>query len=101
MNKRQKKKKLKKTLPLIADEYPLMTMTESERDSALKQSEKYRLKYGYRKKYSNLKKEKFLHYMYSIGKEYSEWLTRVHDVSRRRKGKPIVVQQTIEQLLGK
>ncbi|MFW0731042.1 hypothetical protein [Enterococcus raffinosus] len=30
MNKRQKKKKLKKTLPLFTDESPLLNMTESE-----------------------------------------------------------------------
>lgn len=71
---------------MIADEYPLMTMTKIERESALDQAEKYRIRYGYRKKYSNLKKEKFLHYSYTIGAEYNERLAYIYDVSKIRKG---------------
>lgn len=100
MNKRQKKKKQKKTLPLLADEYPLLTMTKAEWKSAIKQAEKFRLKYGYRKKYSNLKRQKCLKYNYPIGKEYSELLDHIHDVSRVRKGRITVVNQSLEQLVS-
>lgn len=85
MNKRQKKKMEKKTLPLLADEYPLLTMTTSELEVALDQAEKYRKKYGYRKKYSSLKKEKFLHYTYSIGQNYLEMHNEIFEMATARK----------------
>lgn len=77
LNKRQKKKKLKKTLPLFADEFPLLSMTESELKSALEQAERFRLKYGYRKKYSNLKRKKNLLYFYSTGEKSSKSLGEI------------------------
>ena len=84
MNKRQKKKMLKKALPIIADEYPLSTMSEKECRQAFKDAEKYRLKYGYRKKYANLKKEKFLRYSYPYGKE-NEAMQTLMKLARSRK----------------
>lgn len=87
MNKRQKKKMLKKCLPVIADEYPLCTMNEKEYQEAMVAEKEYRLKYGYRKKYSNLKKEKFIRYFYSYGKE-NEIIKKVMELGRaRRSGK--------------
>lgn len=84
MNKRQKKKMLKKTLPIIADEYPLCAMNKEECKKAFEEAENYRLKYGYRKKYANLKKEKFLRYSYSYVKQSKE-MQNLMNLARGRK----------------
>jgi len=78
-----------------------MTMTESELEFALEQAENYRLTYGYRKKYSNLKKEKYLHYIYSVGEKYLESLNKLYAASGVQKGQPTVIVQTLDQLLKK
>jgi hypothetical protein len=55
MNKRQMKKKQKKYLPIIADESNLMTMTDSEKNKADEDFNKFRERYAFRKKYNDMK----------------------------------------------
>lgn len=64
MNKRQKKKRFKKCLPVTIDENPiLMTNSAEEYDELIKAINEYKLKFGYRRKYSDLKKEEAIHYL--------------------------------------
>lgn len=67
MNKRQKKKRNNKLLTVIADECPLIFMSESEIKEALKEKERFRVSYGYRKKYANLRGNALSYYYPSCG----------------------------------
>lgn len=78
MNKRQKKKKQKKYLPIIADEFNLLTMTIEERNKADKEFDKFRERFAYRKKYKDLKEGKPLRYFYPPGQKFSN---AIKDVS--------------------
>lgn len=72
MNKRQKKKKEKKYLPILADEANLLTMTPEERKKAYSDYKRFREKYAYRKKYRDLKTGETLRYFYPTGKKFTE-----------------------------
>lgn len=98
MNKRQRKKKEKKYLPIIADEFNLLTMTDEEREKAFADYEKFREKYAYRKRYKDLKKGKRLRYYYPIGKKYAESLTELNNITRSGESKPITVTQSLDDL---
>jgi len=97
MNKRQLKKKQKKYLPIIADEYNLLTMTEEERQQAYKECDEYRKKYGYRKKYKDLKGN-YLNYYYPVGKEHQERMSRIISTLRSKPIKFMIVEQKFKDL---
>ncbi|CAK7051879.1 hypothetical protein [Tissierella sp.] len=65
MNKRQRKKRNKKYLPVIADEVNLISMSDEEYKNAIDGYKDFRKKYAYRKKYKNLK-GKVLIYVFPI-----------------------------------
>lgn len=83
MNKRKKKKMLKKCLPLFADEFKLLTMTTDEKEKAFSDAETYRLKYGYRKKYKNLE-GKFINYYYPVGTQIENCFEDIFKHGRKR-----------------
>lgn len=82
MNKRQRKKKMKKYLPIIGDEANLLTMTANERDKAIQDFEKFKEKFAYRKKYKDLKEGKPLQYYYPIGQTFADTLINLSTISR-------------------
>lgn len=85
MNKRQRKKNEKKYLPIIADEYNLLTMTPEERKEAWSDYNSFRERYAYRKKYKNLKEGETLRYYFPIGKKHNNLLKNLHDVGSSKK----------------
>ncbi len=91
MNKRQLKKRNKKCLPVIADESILLIMTTEENKQAIKDMQSYRLKYGYRKKYKDLK-GKYLSYCYPVGKATADYLNRMIRLARGKTPTSIVIQ---------
>lgn len=54
----------RKCLLVIADEYPLILMSEEERAVAIKGFLEFRRQYAYRRKYKDLKSGKILRYFY-------------------------------------
>lgn len=88
MNKRQKKKRKKKYLPVIADEFNLLSMSDEEREKAYRDYENFVRRYAYRMKYKNLK-GKFLTYYFPVGQNSSKYLTEVSDRCRRERKKPL------------
>lgn len=99
MNKRQRKKKKKKYLPVIADEHNLISMTDEERELAIKEYEKFVEKYAYRKKYKNLK-GKYLNYYYPVGKTARESLRKISELCSKKNcsTQPIIVKQSISDI---
>ncbi|BAL01874.1 hypothetical protein OBV_p-00190 (plasmid) [Oscillibacter valericigenes Sjm18-20] len=99
MNRRKLKKKLLKCLPAFGDEANLLLMTEEERNQALRERNLYEKKYGYRKTYRRLKKERFLPYYFSIPKSpdrtrfVRELLSRV-----RKSSTNIIVTQSLSEI---
>lgn len=83
MNKRQLKKKKKKCLPVIVDEFNLLTMTDDEREKAYKKYEEYVRRYSYRKKYKNLK-GKHLVYFYPVGNQMGNMISEMSRRVRKR-----------------
>lgn len=71
MNRRQKKKREKKRIPVIADEANLVGMTDEEVDEAQKGYNNFVHRYAYRKKYKDLKEHKVLYYNYPLSKALS------------------------------
>lgn len=98
MNKRQLKKRNKKRLPVIADEYNLLLMTDDEREEAIKGYQNFVEKYAYRKKYKDLKRGKYLRYFYPLGKQYSYWLTNVFNSCKGYSRSPITVTQNLSEI---
>ena len=94
MNKRQKKKKRKKYLPVIVDESPLWLMTDEERKLAIAEHDRYVEKYAYRKKYKNLK-GKYLTYHYPRGKTVGELTAKLVRQLRSTRIVPTVVVQNM------
>lgn len=94
MNKRKLKKKRKKYLPAFGDEMNLVLMTSEEREQAWRERDLYEKKYGYRKTYKRLKKEKFLPYYFSLPQspERTQFLKDVF--SRVRKSTPTTITAT-------
>jgi hypothetical protein len=64
MKKRQKKKNATKYLVFVADEFPLMTWPKNLVQEEIERGDNYWKKYGFRKSYRDLKREKFLRYHY-------------------------------------
>lgn len=83
MNKRQRKKILKKQLPVIFDEVYLIGASEEERKKALEGYEKFLKKYAYRKKYKDLKPRKILCYFPTPCKQMTESLKDLYRVIRK------------------
>lgn len=96
MNKRHRKKREQKYLPVIADEVNFCTMTKEEIAQAIKDKEEYRKKYGYRKKYKDLK-GKCLIYYYPMGKEHRNWMLKV--ANRCRKKSSYTITQSINDFV--
>lgn len=101
MNKRQRKKREKKYLPVIADEFNLMTMTQEELKQAMKDYLKFREKYAFCKHYRDLKNAKknhkfYIQYFYPTGKQFNDYMQKVASISCSRRGKPIIVKQSVE-----
>lgn len=94
MNKRQKKKKQKKYLPIIADEFNLITMTDAEREKAFEEYNKFREHYAYRKKYKDLNKGKMLHYYFPPGQQAMNFIQTVSNRVRKQ-SKMVTVTQNI------
>ena len=84
-------------MPILADEANLLTMTDEEFIEAIREAKLYRQKYGYRKKYKNLK-GKCLRYHYPVGNGMKESFERHMNLSRRREGEPTVVVQNIDKI---
>lgn len=97
MNKRQKKKNEKKYLPIIADEFNLVSMTEEEREKACIEFNKFRERFAYRKKYKDLKNGKALVYYYPPGEKVTNFIENVSNIARKtRKLSTRVVTQTLD-----
>ena len=97
MNKRQKKKRSKKCLPILADEANLLTMTDEEFKEAIREAELYRQKYGYRKKYKNLKG--CLRYHYPAGSKWKDDFSKINAFfNRGREIEPVIVIQDIDKI---
>ncbi|WP_288328077.1 hypothetical protein [uncultured Clostridium sp.] len=96
MNKRQKKKKEKKRILVIADEANLLTMTDEEREQALKDYKNFCKRYTYRKKYKDLKERKHLFYSFPFGKSSREWLNSIAKIGRRNRKTPVTVTQSLD-----
>lgn len=93
MNRRQKKKSSKKVLPIFADEFNLLTMTPEELKEAFADCEHYRQRYGFRKKYSNLKHH-FLRYFYPCGETFKKECSALNSLFRAH-GEPVIVTQSL------
>lgn len=100
MNKRQKKKKEKKYLPIIADEANLLTMTSEEREKAFDDYERFREKYAYRKKYKDLKEGEPLRYYFPIGNKYADEFKIMSDIARSKDQKFVTVTQSLDDLVN-
>ena len=100
MNKRQRKKKMKKYLPIIADEANLLTMTDNEREQAFKDYENYKEKFAYKKNYKNFKEGKPLHYFFPVSQRLNDFLTSVSSVARGTSN-TIKVTQTMNDFIQK
>lgn len=83
MNKRQKKKREKKKILIVADEFNLSTMTDEEREEAWKGYEEFCKRYAYLKKYKDLKENKQLYYSFPPGKASSEWIKNIARRARK------------------
>jgi len=99
MNKRQAKKKRKKYLPVIADEFNLITMTNEEKESAIADYMKFVEKYAYRKHYRDLK-GKCLYYSYPSSKAMAETFRKLASVARKTNSKPIMVTQSLDDVIS-
>jgi hypothetical protein len=96
MNKRQAKKKKKKYLPVIADEFNLLGMTDKERESAILEYVKFVEKYAYRKHYRDLKKHDYLVYAYPAPKAAVEMLRKFTSRCRKHNSKSMIVSQSLD-----
>lgn len=94
MNKRQLKKRNKKHIPVIGDEFNLLTMTDKEREESYKEYEEFVRRYTYRKKYKNLKK-RALFYYYPVGEIESASVDELSSKCRKSTGKDSASKHTI------
>lgn len=76
MNKRQKKKMQKKFLPVMADEWNLLTMTPEEQEKAYAELEQFKRRYAFRRRFKDLKKSIVLWYVFPIGRKYEKNMKR-------------------------
>jgi len=94
VKKRQRKKNKKKCIPIIADEFCLLTMTDEERQKALEEYRKFRQKFAFRKKYKDLKKSKPLIYYYPLGSLFTRRMMSI----ARKPALSTLVTQTISDV---
>lgn len=98
MNKRQKKKRRGKYLPVIADEVNLILMSDDERERAIADYMKYVEKYAYRKHYKDLR-YKVLNYYYPPPAKAIETLRKMALLSAgKSSSKPVTVSQSLGDL---
>lgn len=101
MNKRQRKKRYKRSYLGLTDEFYLIGMNEDELNEVFKDRENFRKKYGYRKKYKS--KSRLKGYYITLSKRQAEesrkWYDSVVKHSRSYKNTATVtVEQSLEQL---
>lgn len=97
MNKRQRKKKEKKYLSVIADEFNLMTMTKEEEKKAMEGYMRFRERFAYRKKYKDLKYQKALIYYFPPGEKMSNFIQEITSRARSpRRGTTLTVTQSLQ-----
>lgn len=100
MNKRQKKKKDKRSF-IGLDEFNLIGMTQDEVNEVFKKRELYRKKYGYRKKYKSNKRLKLFYIMPSQSQSEVDKLI-FNSCRPYRSGKSCytTVTQSLEELIN-
>ncbi|KGL46324.1 hypothetical protein EP56_01665 [Listeriaceae bacterium FSL A5-0209] len=103
MNKRQWKKKQEKYLPILSDEYSLVTMTDAEQKKAIEDFKTYREKHAFRKRYKELKNDlkhgQALFYSYPEGATHAAFRKKLWDVGLpKTKVDPIIVVQKLSDL---
>lgn len=98
MNKRQRNKKKKKYLPIIADEFNLLTMTPDELTKAHADYQEFKERYAYRKKYKDLKEGKPLRYFYPIGEKYADANQVFSNITSSKSQKVISVTQNLNHI---
>ncbi len=90
LKKRQRKKNENKYLPIYADEFNLLTMTEDEQKQAWNDYLKFREQHAYCKTYRRLKefkqnnKRKMVFYQFPVGKKTSDFLQEISSIGRRK-----------------
>jgi hypothetical protein len=102
MNKRQLKKRNKKCLPVIADEFNLITMTNKEREEAVTDYLMFVRKYAYRKHYKDLKMTgKYLIYAYPVSKSMREAFSKLSSFKRipRSQSNMTVATQSVDDFI--
>lgn len=99
MNKRQRKKKQKKYLPIFADEGNLLTMTKEEQQKAWEEYNKFKERHAYRKKYKDLKNGKALQYYFPVGQSLSDFMSKINRKINQSNGKHRTVTQRLDNLL--
>lgn len=97
------KKKQGKYLPILPDEFNLLTMTEEEWKRAEADFKAYREKYAFRKRYKDLKSDskngKILLYSYPIGAKKSAFMKELQDVGLSQGDvKPITIVQKLSDV---
>lgn len=101
MNKRQKKKKDKRSVLMPTDEMNLIFMNEEELKTAFAEREAYRKKYGYRKKYQSKKPMKAYYFTMPErkAKELMEGMEGILKRCRTYKG-PMMVTQSLTPIIN-
>ena len=103
MNKRKKKKQLKKCFCPLADEFGLLTMTQEEILDFRKEMRQYSLRHFSYKHYKDKEKarKRALQHptIYApVGKQYADEMIQMAKLVRGYDIKPIIVEQNISQL---
>ncbi|CAI6330837.1 hypothetical protein [Bacillus subtilis] len=100
MNKRQKKKKEKKYLPIRVDEFNLTTMTYKEREKAYRDFMKFRERYAFCKTYKELKEKlnecNILSYHFSVGEKFSNNMKSFYDMTKTTREQNFHTQKAID-----
>jgi hypothetical protein len=99
MNKRQRKKREKKYLPVIADEVNLLTMTDRELEKAIADFKRFKERYAYRKKYRDLKNGKPLMYYFPAGESYTNFMKELNHKARTSRTTTVSVTQSLSDFL--
>lgn len=86
MNRRQRKKKEKNYLPLMIDEFTLLSLTDEERKKALDVYAHNRERSAYKKKYSDLKEgnDKLLFYTFPTENKLSIKIEETLRIARQQ-----------------
>jgi hypothetical protein len=96
MNKRQRKKKINRCYLGLTDEFNLIGMTKDEIENAFYEREKFRKKYGYRKKYRSKSRLKGF-YIFPSQRQVDE-MEKIFKLGRGRKCEPRHIIQSYEQI---